>query len=104
MMPYSNKKIILILMVIILSLAVVGCSSRGTKSKIYTKRQFEKIQTSMTYDEVTNLLGNDGNVVSRSSASLYNTAAYLWQNQDGSNMTITFQNGEVISKRQNGLR
>jgi hypothetical protein len=63
---------------------------------------YQKIQNGMTYQEVVNILGKEGE--ERSSSSYY--TIYLWNDGTGSggNLTASFTNGRLTSKSQIGLK
>jgi hypothetical protein len=65
---------------------------------------YDRIQTGMTYSEVTTTLGRDGQELSRNELAGIVTVMYQWTNEDGSNMNILLQNGRVVQKAQFGLR
>ena len=66
--------------------------------------QFYKIQAEMTYEDVVKVFGGQGTLMSESNIAGYNTVVYMWQNSDGGNAMLTFQNGRLYSKSQFGLR
>jgi hypothetical protein len=66
-------------------------------------RNFLRVRTGMSFDEVTAILGA-GEELSHSDIAGYSTTMYAWKNRNGSNMNLMFQNGSVISKAQFGLR
>lgn len=75
-------------------------------SKI-TLEKFNQIQTRMTYQEVVNIIGEEGTVLSETDImddEQYKTTMYYWYGEDGiSNANVTIQGGKVISKAQIGL-
>lgn len=104
MMLFTFKKIITMILILLLLLGLVGCGTQNKADNSYTKQQFNKIKPGMTYNKVTNILGSDGKAITKNQTDLYQTSVYLWGARDGTNMTITFQNGEVTSKTQNDLK
>ena len=60
----------------------------------------------MSYEEVCDINGGEGELGSESSFMGASTAIYTWEGKGsiGANAVITFQNGEVVSKAQAGLR
>lgn len=71
--------------------------------------EFNKISTGMTYDEVVEIIGSKGNVLSEVDLGLgarYKTSIYMWDGEGsiGANANITFQNGKVVTKAQFGLK
>jgi hypothetical protein len=69
-----------------------------------TMAKFNQIQAGMSYQQVVNIIGKEGEEMSRVELAGYITVMYMWQNTDGSNMNAMFQNGGLISKTQFGLK
>ena len=70
--------------------------------------EFEQIQTGMSYQEVFDLVGSRGELLSEADLGLgddYYTAIYSWDGEGslGANASVTFQGGYVTSKAQSGL-
>lgn len=70
--------------------------------------EFEAIQTGMSYQEVFDIVGSRGTVLSEVDVGLgdeYYTAVYYWDGEGslGANANITFQGGKVSAKAQFGL-
>ena len=70
--------------------------------------EFEQIQTGMSYQEVFDLVGSRGELLSEVDLGLgneYYTAIYSWDGEGalGANASVTFQGGYVTSKAQAGL-
>ena len=69
-----------------------------------TAAAYNRIQTGMTYRDVTQIIGRSGQESSRVDLGGITTVMYMWQNTDGSNMNATFQDGKLVLKAQFGLR
>jgi hypothetical protein len=80
-----------------------GSGIFGTEQRI-TKSMYDRIQNGMSYRQVISIIGQEGEELSRTEMVDISTVMYMWQNDDGSNMNIMFQNGKVIQKAQFGLR
>lgn len=70
--------------------------------------EFEQIQIGMSYQEVFDLVGSRGDLLSEADLGLgddYYTAIYSWDGEGtlGANASVTFQGGYVTSKAQAGL-
>ena len=70
--------------------------------------EFEQIQIGMSYQEVFDLVGSRGELLSEADLGLgdeYYTAIYSWDGEGslGANASVTFQGGYVTSKAQAGL-
>jgi len=60
----------------------------------------------MSYSQVVSILGSQGTEMSSSDIAGYSTVMYSWDGEGGfgANMNATFQNGELVSKAQFGLK
>lgn len=70
--------------------------------------EFNQIATGMTYDEVVQIIGSSGTLLSESGGNLgpeYYTALWMWEGEGiaGANANVMFQGGGVVSKAQFGL-
>jgi len=74
-------------------------SARGITLSAYMQ-----IQSGMTYEQVQEIIGTDGVEISRSNIAGYSTVMYSWKNWNGSNMNAMFQNDQLVTKAQFGLR
>jgi len=89
---------------------VVGFVGNGLAAREYkpsikvTKAMYDEIEPGMTYEQVVNILGFDGEERTTSELSGIRTTIYVWQNRSGSNMHLTFQNGQLTLKAQYGLK
>ncbi len=73
-----------------------------------TLEEFNQIQTGMTYEQVVELIGTDGTIMSESDITgdgQYKTTIYSWEGKGGlgANANVTFQGGKVVAKAQFGL-
>lgn len=79
---------------------------KETKEGVLTEEKFNQIQNGMTYDEVKNIIGSEGTVMSESGeeGTQFHTAMYDWET-DGlfSSANFTFQGGKLINKAQMGV-
>lgn len=70
--------------------------------------EFNQIQTGMTYQQVVDIIGSEGTVLSETDIGepQYKTTIYTWEGSGslGANANITIQDGKVISKAQFGLK
>ena len=68
--------------------------------------KFNKIETGMSYQEVVNIIGEEGTVLSESEIGNIKSTIYSWYGEGsiGANANVTFQNGKVVSKAQVGLK
>ena len=70
-------------------------------SATYSMSDYNKITTGMSYSQVSTILGDSGKELSRvdiKGAPL--TISYQWQNDDGSNIIVMFQDDAVTTKAQ----
>jgi hypothetical protein len=69
-----------------------------------TLANFNKVQTGMTYGEVSKVFGNPGELTVQSEFGGYKSEIYSWKAARGfGSATVTFMNGKVQSKAQFGL-
>lgn len=71
-----------------------------------TSEKFNAIESGMTYNEVVNIVGSDGELSSQVDigGDEYKTEIYVWYGAvPGSNANVTFQGGKVVAKAQLGL-
>ena len=70
--------------------------------------EFNAIETGMTYEEVVEIIGSEGQVLSEVDIGEdeYKTTMYAWEGDYGlgSNANVTIQGGAVVSKAQLGLK
>jgi uncharacterized protein DUF3862/zinc ribbon protein len=72
-------------------------------SPVITKAEFDRIADGLTYEQVVEIIGAPGEVLSSSDLAGFKTIMYSWANSNGSNMNAMFQNGRLIQKAQLGL-
>ena len=66
--------------------------------------KYNKLQNGMSYEQVANILGSKGNLVSSSDIAGITTLSYGWYSQYGVPMVcVVFQNGKAASMYQIGL-
>ncbi|SFS52796.1 DUF3862 domain-containing protein [Marininema halotolerans] len=81
-----------------------GASAKSSDGKIATYKEYQKVKPGMTYEEVKKIIGQDGEETSNSEVGGIKTTIYDWMNNDGSNTSIIFQEDQVDSKSQFGLK
>ena len=120
----AKKWILIIIIIIILFAAINGGSSDSSsdsnisssngiesdtaaeekKSTGLTEEKYNNIKTSMTYDEVVDIIGEEGTNISESEIAGIKTIIYEWTSSEKwGNATITFQDGKVVNKAQFGV-
>lgn len=100
--------IILLFVGISIFVGAIGGNSGSAKSEVQgiTAEKFNAIESGMTYDEVVNIVGSDGELSSQVDIGddEYKTEIYVWYGAvTGSNANVTFQCGKVVAKAQLGL-
>jgi Domain of Unknown Function with PDB structure (DUF3862) len=71
-----------------------------------SKAEFDAIKTGMTYEEVVEIIGSEGEVRSETgeAGSEFHTIMYSWDGEGiGANASLMFQGGKLQSKSQFGL-
>ena len=102
------KKILLLIASLLISTSLLlGCSGATAK---YDLAKYQKVEVGMTYQQVSEIMGDKGIEEARSEmpkipgiSSKIVFTSYRWQNPDGSNMGIQFENDKVTMKAQAGL-
>lgn len=78
----------------------MGDSSEATA----TMDKYNQVQTGMTLDQVTEIMGGEGQLESDTDVAGTSSQIYIWSGESlGSNMTVTLMNGTVSAKAQYGL-
>lgn len=85
---------------IILVAMLIATFSTGSPEG-YTAGQYQRLETGMSYERVVALLGDEGTAQDSSAAEGEGT--YVWSNDDGSSITVTFRDGAVYSFDQEGI-
>jgi len=65
-----------------------------------TAEKFDRVANGMKYEDVSEIVGQEGREMSRDVVGTVTTVVYTWSNDDGSKMTATFKNGSLVSKEQ----
>lgn len=84
----------------------VETAAKEITSDLMTSEKFNAIETGMTYDEVVNIVGSEGELSSQVDigGDEYKTEIYVWYGVvPGSNANVTFQGGKVVAKAELGL-
>ena len=71
-----------------------------------TLAEYRQIKHGMTYDEVCDIVGGAGRVVSEAGTGRYYTFIVIWEGAGsnlGANASVSFQGGQVVGKAQVGL-
>lgn len=114
---FVKHKVITFLLVVIVLGAIVGATGEnnnnnttqtGTtvtqKQEKMTLEKFNKIETGMTYQQVVDIIGEEGTLSTESSYGSQSMKVYYWYASNGiSNATVSFMNGNVTAKSQIGL-
>ena len=120
---FIKHKVVTFILILAVLGAIVGASGSENKSNstassttsgVTTEQKqdrlnlekFNKIETGMSYQEVVNIIGEEGTVLSESEIGNIKSTIYSWYGEGsiGANANVTFQNGKVVSKAQVGLK
>lgn len=94
-------------------LAVVGVVAGGKAAQEVQKQQeantitlaqFNQIQNGMTYQQVVQIIGRQGTVISENNIVDIHTIMYQWEAGFMANMNAMFQNDKLMQKAQFGLK
>lgn len=84
-----------------------GCTSEDD-GKLITLEEYNQIETGMSYDEVVDIIGSEGEVNAETGkeGDDMHVVIYSWKGKGevGANAIITFSNGEMQTKAQAGLK
>lgn len=71
-----------------------------------TLKQFEKVQSGMTYKTVRDIFGNEGKLISEYHPGANSTKVFSWKGSGsiGANASVTFQADKVVTKSHFGLK
>lgn len=88
-----------------------GFSLPNIGTSIVTFDEYERIEVGMSYKQVVEIIGSDGEELSRNKIEgvpgvmeSVETVMYQWMNKNGANMNVMFQNNKLIQKAQYGLK
>jgi hypothetical protein len=73
------------------------------ETPVVTMANYTQIVNGMSYQQVKDIVGTEGKEMSSSELAGFITISYSWQNSDGSNMLLIFQNDKLVTKSQFGL-
>ena len=114
---FVKHKVITFLLVVIILRTIVGATGENNNNNTtqtgttvtqeqekMTLEKFNKIETGMTYQQVVDIIGEEGTLSTESSYGSQSMKVYYWYASNGiSNATISFMNGTVTAKSQIGL-
>jgi hypothetical protein len=92
---------------ILVAILLAGCASGND---IVSRSEYEQISYGMSYSQVASIIGYEG--IQTSGGTMdgipgvmpsLTTEMYMWQNSDGSNLIVMFQNDALVNKTQTGL-
>lgn len=69
-----------------------------------TKYQYDKFENGMTYKEITDILGKQGEIQAQSQDGTLIAYMFRGEGEIGANAQLIFQNGKLFIKSQAGLR
>lgn len=106
-----------IILIVLGCIGIIGALSdsgdkKGNIDSEVTLEEFMQIKSGMTYDEVVDIIGFDGELTSQVDYGSFDfgeetidtsTDFYIWKNLLGSNCIVVFQGGVVTTKSQFGL-
>jgi hypothetical protein len=81
-----------------------GVTIPSVGEQFVTFEKYQKIENGMTYEQVKQIIGHEGEELSQNEIAGIKTIMYQWVNKNGSNMNAMFQNDAVVQKSQFGLK
>lgn len=90
-------------------IVIISTIATNIDGSLITLSEFNDIQNGMTYEQVCEIIGDSGELLSEVDLGIgseYATEIYVWEGHGGlgANANVTFQGGVVVSKAQIGLR
>lgn len=83
-----------------------GGNSTSAKQASITKEQYDKIDNGMTYQEVVDIIGGEGEIVTetgKKGSDMYGMGV-MYKGKDGANATFIFLGNKLESKSQYELK
>lgn len=78
--------------------------SSSSRQDYITLDEFNRIENGMSYQQVRDIIGSEGTVMSESEVMDTHMIIYYWYGKNGvANANFTFSNDELINKTQIGL-
>ncbi len=65
--------------------------------------KFEKIELDMSYDQVKDIIGSEGNETSSTKSANYESSSYQWKGEKTASIRTRFRNSKLVSKSQSGM-
>ena len=91
------------LLALVVAAVVCGCKGKAA-GRIVTPEEYQKVQTGMTYDEVVQIVGVQGQEHKMGTGTPTGEKVYSWDNSDGTYMSATFGgDGKLTAKTDSGL-
>lgn len=78
--------------------------STGSGTADLTQEKFNKINIGMSYDDVKNIIGSDGEMQSESQILKTTTASYRWKGPKYASIFASFKDGKLQNKTQSNLK
>lgn len=83
----------------------ISVNPRAESKATITKAEFDQIQMGMTYEQVRDTIGGEGDLLSEVEVSGTRSVVYMWKgNSFGGNANFTFTDGVLQARAQFGLR
>ena len=78
-------------------------SSDAAESSNISMDKFNKMELGMSYEDVKEIMGSEGNQTSMTKSGSYESASYDWKGEKYARIMVRFQNGDLVYKSQSGL-
>ena len=78
-------------------------SNESENGSAVTREKYDRLTDGMSYKEVVQVLGDEGEEQFKSNIAGFNIATYQWKGSGFSSIIVTFQNDKLQSKSQVGL-
>ena len=111
----SAFRIFIGILILLMGIGIIASSGENNTSQTnantieiqqqkITLEKFNRLENGMTYEQVVNIIGEEGTLSTESSYGKESFKIYYWKAANGiSNATISFSNGKLTAKSQIGL-
>lgn len=78
----------ILILALVLGILLAGCTGSGT----ITMEKYSQLKNGMSYENVSQILGSKGEMLSSGDLLGSEITTYVWKNPDGGNLTVVFSN------------
>jgi len=98
-------KLLLVALISVGAVILSGCNKSEAQPPIVTLGEYNQIKPGMTYQQVADVVGaKETSKVKDLDPRATDKFVCIWNNSDGSRMSVTIQADKVVSQTQVGLK